>query len=577
MRIVSGLLALLLGLAALLGGIGLQTIWAPPLTLTAEVGDDPTEAPLTVITGEFAEIDEDPVEYTLTGDGDYTVMLGRERDIQAWIGDAAHNTVKGIQTDVPEGEQPHVIVEHAEGEMTVPNPVDSDLWIETHEASGTLEQRWTLPEEDQTALLIAVDGTAPAPTDVTVTWTNRVGDSPWIVPLLVIGPLLILIGLGLLLWAWLRSRRGGRPAATQAADPGQSGRAGATSDRQSSSTARRMGAGAAVGVLVLGSSVLAPATASPSPESASPSSGDQTEEFIPVVVDQQLERILGMVAGGMSRGDEARDAEALTTRIGGSARTMRELHYRNKGFDDSLVGPAPIAASPILAAAATEAPGFPRSIIAVTEGEQNETPQVLLMQQNGPRQQYQARFAVPMTPGSDLSGMQLDQPGVEILELDQAEGLAMSPQQAVDGTAAVLTDSDHTFKDKLVSNSYVQAIQDYQENLSRTARDATIRLNRSVATDQSQAIRLPDGSALVFANVFANVNSSPKERGGTVIASELAQKVAGESSNETTTALYMRFYETMVIHIPRESATGEDARVSLIGFEDELYRVSYGD
>ena len=188
MRIISGLLALVLGIAALLGGIGLQTIWAPPQTLTAEVADQPAEAPLTVITGEFAEVDEEPVDYTLVGDGEYTVMLGRERDIRAWIGDAAHNTVTGIETDVADGEAPRLMVEHTEGETPVPNPIGSDLWIETHTVSGTLEQRWTLPEEDQTALLVAVDGTAPAPTEMTVTWTNRVGESPWILPLLIIGP-----------------------------------------------------------------------------------------------------------------------------------------------------------------------------------------------------------------------------------------------------------------------------------------------------------------------------------------------------------------------------------------------------
>lgn len=182
-----------------------------------------------------------------------------------------------------------------------------------------------------------------------------------------------------------------------------------------------------------------------------------------------------------------------------------------------------------------------------------------------------------MTPGAELAGATVDQPGTAVVELDDAEGLVMSPREAVEGTANVLTDADHEFSAKLAPSSYAQAIQKYQDELETTAPDATIRLGREVHDKESIAVRMPDGSALVFAFVHANVNSQPKEAGGKVIASELAQKIAGESSNEITTALFMRFYETMVIHVPADSAEGEAARVSLVGFEDELYKASYLD
>ncbi|WP_336704302.1 hypothetical protein [Micrococcus terreus] len=577
MRIVSGLLALLLGLAALLGGIGLQTIWTPPLTLTAEVGDDPTEAPLTVITGEFAEIDEDPVEYTLTGDGDYTVMLGRERDIQAWIGDAAHNTVKGIQTDVPEGEQPHVIVEHAEGEMTVPNPVDSDLWIETHEASGTLAQRWTLPEEDQTALLIAVDGTAPAPTDVTVTWTNRVGDSPWIVPLLVIGPLLILIGLGLLLWAWLRKRRDGgqSPHSAEQSSRRSGRRAAEAASGQGSSTARRVGTGAAVGLLALTVSLPGPATASPSAEGGADQSATQEGEFIPLLVDQQLERILGRIEGRVQQGDTEQDAEQFGNRVSGMARTMRELNYRNRAIDEDQAEPAPLAAAPVLSAVGTEDGSFPRTVLVVTEGEQNETPHLSVLRQRAPRQQYQLVYAVPMAPGATLPGMSMTDQGLSRIDLKDADGLMMSPSEAVAGVTAYLTDEDDDFKDKMAPSAYATAIQDYQKDVAESAKDTDVSLKRHPRPRETMAFRLPDGSALVFASVYANVYVSPKEEGGTVIASDLVAEVAGESETETTKDLSMRYRELMVLRVPAEGGDDADAQVSLDGFEDELYVVDY--
>lgn len=570
MRIVSGILAILLGLAALLGGIGLQTIWAPPQTMTATVGEDPKAAPLTVITGDFQSVDEDPVDYTLTGEGDYTVMLGRQRDIDAWVAGAAHNTVKGIETDVPDGQQPRVIVEHTDGEAVVPTPVDSDLWIETHQASGTLEQRWTLPEEDQTALLIAVDGTQPAPAEVTVTWTNRVGDSPWILPLLIIGPLLMLVGLGLLLWAWLRHRsRGQRGGTTAPAASTRSGRrAAGASTGAGSSAAQRVGSGAAVGLLAL-------TVALPGSATASPTASPQSEDHIPIVVDQQLERILGRVQAQVARADKTRKVDALGARASGEARAMRELNYRNQGIDDSIAAPAPIAADPILASAATEDPAFPRTVVVVTQGKGNETPQLMMLRQQDPRSQYAVEFAVPMAPGTELTGSTVHQGGVRLQDHQSADGLLMSPLQAVEGVAAMLTDPGNAFSSKVAPSVQAQAVQKYQEDLRTSAPDAEISLNRQ--RPSLTTVVMPDGSALVFASLDNNVNAKPKEAGGKVIASPLAQKLAGQSSNEVETALYMRYRETMVLQVPAAGATGEDAKVTLVGFDDELSSVSYRD
>src|SRR5699024_2147442 len=51
------------------------------------------------------------------------------------------------------------------------------------------------------------DGTAPAPTDFSVSWVNVEPDSPWITPLMIAGIALILLGLGLLIWRFIEFRR----------------------------------------------------------------------------------------------------------------------------------------------------------------------------------------------------------------------------------------------------------------------------------------------------------------------------------------------------------------------------------
>src|SRR5699024_3446204 len=56
-------------------------------------------------------------------------------------------------------------------------------------------------------LLIAADGTEPAPADFSVSWVNVEPDSPFIMPLMIGGIVLILLGIGLLLWRFAEFRR----------------------------------------------------------------------------------------------------------------------------------------------------------------------------------------------------------------------------------------------------------------------------------------------------------------------------------------------------------------------------------
>ena len=151
----------------------------------------------------------------------------------------------------------------------------------------------------------------------------------------------------------------------------------------------------------------------------------------------------------------------------------------------------------------------------------------------------------------------------------------MSPSEAVAGVTAYLTDEDDDFKGKMAPSAYATAIQDYQKDVAESAKDTDVSLKRHPRPRETMAFRLPDGSALVFASVYANVYVSPKEEGGTVIASDLVAEVAGESETETTKDLSMRYRELMVLRVPAEGGDDADAQVSLDGFEDELYVVDY--
>src|SRR5699024_5793681 len=182
------------------------TIWAPPAEYNATTHDT-EQAPLTLVTDDIDIDPDEAIEYTIAGDGDFTLMYGQLRDIEAWIGDAAYNRIDGVTTDVARGEDPTVDISYVDGESEVPNPANSDLWLATQEVDGEVTQRWTQHDAGQWALLIAADGTEPAPTDVSVSWVNVEPDSPLITPLMIIGIVLILLGIGLLLWRFMDFRR----------------------------------------------------------------------------------------------------------------------------------------------------------------------------------------------------------------------------------------------------------------------------------------------------------------------------------------------------------------------------------
>ena len=206
LKTLGGIGAIILGVVAILVSVGLQTIWAPPAVFNATT-ETTQQAPLTMIT-DGVDIDPDEaIEYTVRGDGEFSLMYGQLRDIEAWVGDAAHHRIDGVNTDVDRGEDPTVNITYVEGQAEVPNPVNSDLWLATQDVTDEVTQRWTRMDAGEWGLLIAVDGTAPAPTDFSVSWVNIEPDSPLILPLMIAGISLVLLGVALLIWRFMEFRR----------------------------------------------------------------------------------------------------------------------------------------------------------------------------------------------------------------------------------------------------------------------------------------------------------------------------------------------------------------------------------
>lgn len=221
MRFLYAAAASLIGLVLLGIGIGQLNNWIPEVTHTVEA-EGTEEAPFTIVTEEL--IDEDRNEFTIEAEGEYTLALGRTYDIEAWVGDAAHNRIGGYVEGDGEDNPSYIDAEFVDGESQAPNPVDSDLWVETETIEGDLLYRWSTPDESgDWALLIFRDGEEAAPAAVTTTETEYFErEGVWWV---VAGGIMLLIALVLFYWAFgaPRRQRQGQEKAPEAASLGVAG------------------------------------------------------------------------------------------------------------------------------------------------------------------------------------------------------------------------------------------------------------------------------------------------------------------------------------------------------------------
>lgn len=658
MKTLGGIGTIIAGVVAILVSVGLQTIWAPPAEFNATTPDT-QEAPLTLVTDGIDVDPDDAIEYTVRGDGEFTLMYGQLRDIEAWIGDAAHNRIDGVDTDVDRGEDPVVNVTHVEGETELPNPVNSDLWLATQEVNDEVTQRWAQHDAGEWAILIAADGTEAAPTDFRVSWVNVEPDSPLIAPLMIAGIVLILLGIALFIWRFLDFRRrakrtSGRRAAVRGdytgltsadvvADAGASTQtmtveqveagqpvedapeddttqvvpaavdddvsneddldetdddsddddpqAGSgvddptetmpttdeTDDDEGKGFLRRtITSVTALGLAIgMGAGPAHAETQSPEQSSQDEDISEQVEdeaveddvdpdepETFPLVVDPQFERILEAVTSTIESGDEQRDAEVLEGRVGGQALRVREEFYRNNTIDDDYGLGVDIAADEVLATWMDRDEAFPRTIYAVTADADGGATQLVVLRQDDPRSQYKLIHNAPFAPGGELPPGSLSDGDVSKLATDDSTDLVMSADAAVEALSDYLTDADADAADDIATNEWIDAIHEHQDELieSHEEQQTDASISRTVFDDSVDAVRLPDGSALVFGAMNSMESLTPSED-STVTLNALSQELGDFASAEQDEQVRIRYREQFALLIPLE---GE---VSLVGYE----------
>ncbi len=245
-RVLASLLCVL-GAAALALGIASATVWRADDVLVA----DATAAEgTTMIVTEPGVLDLAADQVTVTATvprGEVVVALARSGDVDAWVGTDAHTRVTGLArwhelatgeatpapaptptptdgaaTPAPEAVAPAPTATPTAGAADAADaaagaaapavdPRGSDLWVSEKSGTGRVTMPWTRTD-GRWSVLIAATEAGVRPT-VSLAWPQVV-TTPWLLPGVVGGVLLLLAGMAWWAMILLAHRRPARPAAT---------------------------------------------------------------------------------------------------------------------------------------------------------------------------------------------------------------------------------------------------------------------------------------------------------------------------------------------------------------------------
>lgn len=556
-RLKTAALLVLLGLLTMLAGIGQLTFWAPAETVTASVPSDTKAAPLTVIDQKLIALHDGPVKIKIQGEGNFTVATGRPDDVEAWVGKTAHTTLSGVSAD-----QKSLEVASVEGEATAPSPAGSDLWVSTEEASGELDYTWNPPADGEWSLLVAADGTQPAPSSISMTFPNN-ATTPWAVPLIVLGIIIILVGAALPFVAKaLANRRrdgegdgphdGGETTTLPVQSP--AGDASRRRGNEAEGPALRVTALAAAlaAVMVGGSAVAAQATTTPEPTATSAAAAPaEGEDGTPVLLESQLQRILEQVASTVDAADAAKDAAKLAPRVDKMELQIRTQNYKIRSAVSAYEPRMPVRATKLQSSVISTKRDWPRTVFALTQGEGNVVPQVLTLVQLSPRENYKLWASAPLQPGTNFPSFPVPREGTEAVPAGDNTGLAYSGNEALGILAEMLTTPDSPNRSKLAdgqSSPYIAGALAYQADTVKNGTSANFKFTHTPVNNQTVVLRTADGGALVVGRLDFAFEGTPKAAGDKLLLEDDSAVFAG--GKETTTGMVLNFAESVAVYIP---------------------------
>ncbi|MGN6274200.1 MAG: hypothetical protein ACTHMQ_14045 [Protaetiibacter sp.] len=620
MRFVIAILLFVVALVSIGLGVAQRTVLQGPDHLTTAV-EVTGGAAFTVIDGTVlnAHPGTQLVSATSTASGPVFMAYGRTDDVRAWLDgtpatqldyDAETGELSTAPLKVQDGEvdetpapsatptpgatdaattAPSDEATAAEGTTSddaqakesaadpAASPVGSDLWIQEFQGDGSLVRKINVPSD--VSVLIASDGTAAAPADISITWPLD-NSAPWSGPLIVGGIGALLLGLIALIWALVHARRrhGPRrktPKMPKAPKPAQLKPAprGAALTAGGGETRGRRRAFVALPVLLVGSLALSACTATDgAAPTADPSSTATPAAEIdpPVVTKQQFSRIVARTADVVQQADEARDADLAAERLAGAALTLRTANYTARGADSAIEAVPSFPDGEVTLILPQQQHDWPRAVFAaVKDADGNDFG--LMFVQAAPREQYKVTSLVRLTHSiPEVAPVDLGAPryrtDTKLLAYAPAEIAAQYGDVLINGESsefAARFDASEDFLQQSIGASY-------KAQRRADLPNAIVDYTSAVGADDPIALAANDTGAIVAVELRETETVKPAETGAAISPKGAVKALA--QLQTTTKGVAAQYGIQILFYVPPATAT--DPTVVVLGFAQGLVAAS---
>ena len=574
MRLVLAIISF--SLAALMIGFGIaqRTVLAGPDHVTAAVATT-SKATVSVIDGETLNSFDRSQTVRLTDSDTIFAAYGRTSDVLAWVGDASYNAI----TFDPETNQ--LVSSLVTGSETeVPDPAGSDLWLADYTETKNLSFTVNVPED--ISVLIVSDGVEPAPSAVSVTWLLD-NSTPFAGPLVIGGAILLLLGLGFLLWAVNHIRRSRGPRRKQPKLPKVPRKAVYKPVKRGApqpaaiTRGRRSATMVAVPAILVGALLISGCTQDPMESiengqalDVAATSTPETELEAPAVTEPQAKRIVTRIATTVAEADEANDAELIATRMDGPALALRTANYSVRKLVTDYAAPAVIPASTVEITLPQQNDMWPRTVLAVVQGaDTTVAPMTLVLIQDDPRSQYKVHYAISLEPGTVFPKVPPASIGTNRVAADSPLFTTVPDELAADYGDTILRDTESEFYDlfQIDGDTLRPSVGKAAQDVKKANTPPTAELSFANAPGKGQTVVMVtnDKGAIVAVELSETETITPIETGAAANApSDVAALLGKSSSTRGITASYS---DQLLFYVPSATVGG---KIILLGYSQGL-------
>ena len=578
MRFILAIASFVLAFVLIGYGVAQRTILAGPDNVTATVSLN-SDAPVTIIDSSVLRQHPGHQRITISGAKKVFAAYGRTDDVKAWVGDASYNKIGynagkvALTSKVVDGK-----------ESEVPDPHGSDLWLD--ERSSEFELGFTVNVPKGISVIIASDGKQAAPGTVSIRWPldNR---TPWSGPLVIAGALLLILGLGLYLWALnhLRKARGPRRKSPKMPKVPRQRRYKPRPPKAPEIASGRRSARrrfiAVVPVLLAGSLVLSGCSAdiwptfgggeaAPTPTATAAPDATSNQQHVAVTVPQ-LREILVKVATVAAKADEAKDDKLLATRFEGPALELRTANYAIRKIDNTVAALTAIPSGKIDVALPQQSDTWPRTVFAVVSNPADKTasPIALMLVQESPRDNYKVGYALTLEPkvvlpkvaGATVGAPQVN-PDLKLWVLPPSKIVSAYGDILLKGPGSEFAKYFDTSADQFVAKTGFDAKQAQKAAIPDKA---SIEFSNEPGIGESIVFGTNDSGAIVVVNLNQIETVTPTEAGASVNPSGLTKTLSGVTS--TLKGIITRYSDQLMFYVPKIDS---DKKIVLLGSADGL-------